>query len=79
MELDDNVSEREDSIGEVLVSIIPEIFRQVMLSVRRLLQLQSSRAASTSRICVESQIYALDKKGHQLAEATPFLQKRRTF
>ena len=66
VELDDNVSEREDSIGEVLVSIIPEIFRQVMFSVRCLLQLQSSRAASTSRICVKSRIYALGRRDTNL-------------
>ena len=39
MELNDNVSELKDSIGEVLVTITPEMCRQVMLSVRRPLQL----------------------------------------
>ena len=79
MELNDSVSELKDSIGEVLVTITPEIFRQVMLSMRRLLQLQSSRVVCTSRICAKSRIYALDKEKHQLAEAAPFLQKRRPF
>ena len=79
LELNDNVSDLKDSIGVVLVTITPEIFRQVMLSVRRLLQLQSCRAVRTSTICVEWRIYALDKEGHQIAEAVPFLQKRRPF
>ena len=34
MELNNDISELEDSIGEVLVTITPEMFRQVMLAQR---------------------------------------------
>ena len=38
MELNDDISELKDSIGEVLVTITPEMCRQAMLSMRRGLQ-----------------------------------------
>ena len=41
--MNDNVSELKDSTGEVLVNNTLETLRQVLLNVRRLLQLQSSR------------------------------------
>ena len=39
MELNDNVSGLKDSIGQVLVTIKPEMCRQAMISVRRRLEL----------------------------------------
>ena len=39
MELNDNVSELKDSIGQVLVTITPEMCLQIMLSLPRRLQL----------------------------------------
>ena len=66
MELND-VIELKDSIGEVPVTITPEMCCQVMLSVGVVSSFASSRAANTSSICVKSRVYALGRKGHQLA------------
>ena len=47
-ELNDNVSELKDSIGEVLIKITPAICCLVMLGMRRIFTVVSSRAADTS-------------------------------
>ena len=82
MELNDYISELKDSIGEVLVNIAPEMCRQVMLSVRRRLQLcVQSDGQYFGNLCKVSNLL-LRQEGHQLAiflEGLPFLQKSRRF
>ena len=63
--MDDNVRERKDSIGEVLVTITTEVCRQAIFSVR-LCSFVTGRAASISRICVKWRISYLGRKGYQL-------------
>ena len=64
MELNGNVSEVKISIGEVLVTIIAQLCRQVMFSVRRRLQLRVQSCGQHS-ICVKSRIYTLGRERHQ--------------
>ena len=54
MELNGNLSELKDSIGEVLVNITYEMCRRITLSVQHRL-----RTANTSSICVKSLTYLL--------------------
>ena len=56
MEMNDDISELKDSIGQVLVTITPEMCRQIMLSLPRRLQLCVQSGGHTSRICVKSRI-----------------------
>ena len=68
-----NVSELEDGIEEVIVTNTPEICRQVILNVRRSLQIYVQTGLSTHpSICVKSRIYAAGSEGHHL----PFLLAR---
>ena len=43
-------NELKDSIGEVIFTITPEMFGQVMLNVQRLCFFASSRVASTGSV-----------------------------
>ena len=77
MELNDNVSELKDSIGEVLVTITPEMGRQVMLIVRRRLPLcVQSGGQYFENLCKVANLL-FRQEGHQLAflEMVLLLQK----
>ena len=64
MELNGDISELKDSIGEVLVTITPQKCRQVMLSVRSRLQLcVQSSGKYFENLCKVSNL----QEEHQLA------------
>ena len=75
MELNGNVSELEDSINEVLVTITPVMCRQVTISMRRHLQLCVQSGGQYFENLCKSRIYTLDREGHQFAKAAPFLEE----
>ena len=67
MELNDNVSGLKDSIGQVLVTIEPEMCRQAMISVRRRLELcVQSGGQCFENLCKVANLH-IRHEGHKLA------------
>ena len=75
LELKEDISELKDSIGEVLVTITPEMCR-AMLSVRRCLQPYVQSGGQCFENLCKSRIYDLDREGHKLAKAAPFRKEQ---
>ena len=77
MELNDDIRELKDSFGEVLVTITPEMCRQVMINVRRCLELCVQPGGQCLENLCKASNFHFRQEGHKLAslERASFLQK----